>query len=165
MMLSGYFLRVVIPHLVRDGQCALAIQGVEDVLVGEEQLPLVLHGKSKDLVGVDECFGPRYVHEDHAGVEVDLVRVEAHVVEGRCRMDRIGMGCGSEYAVAQYDVEERRERIDDEDVGVEIQGTVYVGVDDMRAPACGSTSPAGIAHLNVHARRAPGPPCGAPDLS
>ena len=47
-------------------------------------------------------------------------------------MDRIGMGCGSEYAVAQYDVEERRERIDDEDVGVEIQGTVYVGVDDIR---------------------------------
>lgn len=128
----GVFPRVVIPHLVGDGQCALAIQGVEDVLVGEEQLSLVLHGKSKDLVGVDECFGPRHVHEDHAGVEVELARVEAHVVEGRCRMDRIGMGRGSEYAGSQFDVEERRERIDDEDVGVEIQGSVYLGVDDMR---------------------------------
>ncbi len=110
----------------------LAIQGVEDVLVGEEQLSLVLHGKSKDLVGVDERFGTPHVHKDHAGVEVELARVEAHVVEGRCRVDRIGMGCGGEYAVAQFDVEERRERIDDEDVGVEIQGSVYAGVDDMR---------------------------------
>ena len=47
-------------------------------------------------------------------------------------MDRIGMGCGGEYAVAQFDVEERRERVDDEDVGVEIQGSDYVGVDVMR---------------------------------
>ena len=65
------------------------------------------------------------------------MELSAHVVEGRCRMDRIGWGCGGEYAVAQLDVEERCERIDDEDVGIEIQGTVYVGVDDMRRPACG----------------------------
>ena len=112
---------VVVPKGVVQGQNAPAVQGVEQVLVGEQQLFFVLGYIAEDLLRVDLPPGGGQIHQQHAGVVVVAAAVEAHPVDavGQFSLSCVG-GCRKEVAL-QVGLPQRAQGIEHQNVRVQIE--------------------------------------------
>ena len=115
---------VVVPEGVVQGQDAPAVQGVEQVLVGEQQLLFVFGHIAEDLLRVDLPAGGGQVHQQHAGVVVVAAAVEAHPVDAVGQLCLSRVGGGRKQIARQVGLPQGAQGVEHQNVRVQIEHPV-----------------------------------------
>ena len=116
--------RVIVPKGVVQLHRALAIEGVQDVLVRQQQRLALLLGVAEDVLRTHLGPGRVQVDEQHAGVEIFAVGAKAHLVDivHQARLARVGGG--REQPSLQRRFPQRTQGVQHQDVRVDVEHPV-----------------------------------------
>ena len=116
--------RVIVPKGVVQLHRALAIEGVQNVLVRQQQRLALLLGVAEDVLRTHLGPGRVQVDEQHAGVEIFAVGAKAHLVDivHQARLARVGGG--REQPSLQRCFPQRTQGVQHQDVRVDVEHPV-----------------------------------------
>ena len=115
---------IIIPEGIVYFQDMSAIEAVEDILVGQQELLAVFFGKGKKGLGLDELPAFVQIHQKNTGIEIVMIGSQADLIDTVGQFCFSGMsGCGKEM-IFQVQIPEGTQWIDHQDIRIQIEDSV-----------------------------------------
>ena len=117
----GVIPHIVVPNHILHGHGFASIQDIKNILVGKNQLSLVLADTPEDILRRHQIPRRIQVNEHHTGIEILVLGVQTHLIDSVCHLGQPCVRRRRKYLSAQVQLPQRAKRIDDKRIRVEIQ--------------------------------------------
>ena len=115
---------VVVPEGVVQLQSPVTVEGVEDVLIRQQQRLALLLGVAEDILRTHLRPGGVQVDEQHAGIEVLAVGAQPHLIDVVHQAGLAGVGSGGEQPAFHRRFPQGAQGVEHQDVRVDVEHTV-----------------------------------------
>ena len=117
---------IIVPYRILQRQCFFSVQGIEDILIRQNQLFAVLLHIPKELLRGNFLSPPLQIHQQNTGIIIVVLCSQPHLINTVRQLGFAGMRSRRKKIFLQIGFPQRTDGIDDQGIRIKIKNTLDV---------------------------------------